>query len=188
MADLPDDQQEDVLPPSPYAKPGPYVTTLSPEDEQAFQNWVTTKKIPFDPSPTADYDMRGYYKAMVAGDQYAKQKVSDFDGRPHFPDTYKTPYHKTFSNESQYATPDAPHWKGDQLLDNNGNIVADETPKKAQPKSAIGDWSEISKALGLTPDSSPDEHAQMLDAFHNTAKNYLQDWHTQQRSTLGVNF
>ncbi len=45
----------------------------------------------------------------------------------HFPDTYKTPYHKTFSNESIYALPTAPHWEGDQLVDQNGNIVFDDT-------------------------------------------------------------
>lgn len=40
--------------------------------------------------------------------------------------------HKTFSNESKYATPDAPHWEGDRLIDKNGRVVADETPKKGR--------------------------------------------------------
>jgi hypothetical protein len=90
---------------------------------------VKAKKVPWQDTPTADYDMRGYWKSLVAGDPNAKQKKSDFDGKMHFPDTYKTPYHKTFSNESKYATSDAPHWEEDRLIDKDGGVVADETPK-----------------------------------------------------------
>ena len=85
-------------------------------------------------SPDNNYDMRGYYKDNVIGQGGAKTKVSEFDQRPHFPDTYKTPYHKTFSNESKYAPADAPHWEGDRLIDKAGRILADETPKKKGSK------------------------------------------------------
>jgi hypothetical protein len=112
-----------------YAKPGPYFTKLTPSEEENFQAWVKAKKVPWQDTPTADYDMRGYWKSLVAGDPNAKQKKSDFDGKMHFPDTYKTPYHKTFSNESKYATSDAPHWEEDRLIDKDGGVVADETPK-----------------------------------------------------------
>lgn len=117
---------------SPHAKPGPYRTNLDPTQETAFQQWVKSRNIPFDPGPTSDYDMRGYWKASQAGDRNARTQVSGYDALPHFPDTYKTPYHKTFSNESMYATPDAPHWENDRLIDKTGKVVADEsTPVSA---------------------------------------------------------
>src|SRR4249920_2203507 len=85
---------------SKYAKPGSYTTKLPRPDEAKFQQWVKTNNVPWQDSPTADYDMRGYWKAQQGGDPNAKQA-----GNLHFPDTYKTPYHKTFSNESKYALP-----------------------------------------------------------------------------------
>jgi len=110
---------------SPYAKPGPYATKLSPQEERQFTQWVQQNKIPWKDSPTADYDMRGYWRAMLAGDPNAKQAANR-----HFPDTYKTPYHKTFSNESRYAMPDAPKWVESatdwKLVDKNGKVVAVE--------------------------------------------------------------
>src|SRR6476619_3245259 len=90
-----DDEQP--KPSFPYAKPGPYATKLPPDQEQGFQSWVKQNKVPWQDTPNADYDMRGYYKAMQSGDQNAQQRQSQFDGKMHFPDTYKTPYHKTFS-------------------------------------------------------------------------------------------
>ena len=99
-----------------------YVTKLSPLEETTFQTWVTANKIPFDPSPHADYDMRGYWKANQGKLNGTQMKA---DGL-HFPDTWKTPYHKTFSNESIYATPDAPHWVNDVLYDKTGKVIADE--------------------------------------------------------------
>jgi hypothetical protein len=122
----------------PEYKPGemeeddkPYHSPLSRELEAKFQKWVKDNKISFDDSPTSDYDMRGFFGSMEKRDPNAQTAVSKFDGRIHFPDTYKTPYHKTFSDQSIYATPemDAPHWEGDRLIDNEGNVIADETPK-----------------------------------------------------------
>src|SRR5215472_15353865 len=107
-----------------YAKPGPYTTKLAPDQESAFQQWVKQNQVPWQDSPAADYDMRGYYKAMVAGDPDAHRAAN-----LHFPDTWKTPYHKTFSNESIYATSGAPHWDGDVLKDASGQVIADERPK-----------------------------------------------------------
>jgi hypothetical protein len=107
---------------SPYAATGPYITSLTPQEEFQFHQWIQQYNIPWQNSPTADYDMRGYWKALQGGDP---QMVSDWQGwqklkalgsTPHFPDTWKTPYHKTFSNESIYATADAPHWSDDDKL------------------------------------------------------------------------
>lgn len=99
-----------------YAKPGPYVTPLEPAEEAKFEKWVKDNKIPWKDSPNSDYDMRGYWKAMVAGDKYAHTEINKQDHKPHYPDTWKTPYHKTFSNESQYALPNAGHWEGDTFI------------------------------------------------------------------------
>lgn len=112
------------------AKPGPYITTLTPKEEERFKSWVKEHKVPWRDTPNADYDMRGYWKAMTSGDKYAAQKKSEFDNRMHFPDTWKTPYHKTFSNESRYATTRAPHWDGDKLISSDGHLIADETPTR----------------------------------------------------------
>jgi hypothetical protein len=106
---------------APFAKPGPYQTTLPPADEQQFRQWVSQNRVPFDPStPTTDYDMRGYYQAMKAG------KAEPWKGAgSHFPDTYKTPYDTTFSGESQYAQPNTPFvWRGNTLIDKRtGQII-----------------------------------------------------------------
>jgi hypothetical protein len=103
--------------------------------------------------------MRGYYKDNVAGAGGAKPKVSSFDGLPHFPDTYKTPYHKTFSNESRYALPNAPSWKGDRLVDWKGNVVADETSKRPTP--TLPGWTPVQAAppKGWTPVTDPTQVA-----------------------------
>lgn len=117
---------------SPYALPGPYISKLNDQDEQKFQQWVKDNKIPFDPSPKADYDMRGFWSALMQGDPRATTGINPADNRIHFTDVWKTPYHKTFSNQSIYASKDAPHWDGDKLIDMYGNVLADETPKKKQ--------------------------------------------------------
>lgn len=114
--------------PAPPATPS-YTTQLQPHEEGAFQDWVKANKVPWDSSPKSDYDMRGYWKATQS-DPAVKQTKSGFDGKMHFPDTWKTPYHKTFSNESIYAPKDAPHWEGNKLVDKHGKVIADETPKK----------------------------------------------------------
>lgn len=103
----------------------PWITQLNPAEEVEFRQWVKSNRIPFNPDQFApDYDMRGFWKAMKNGDPNAIR--SHLNG--HFPDTWKTPAHKTFSNESIYAGPTAPHWVGDRLINPQGKVVADETP------------------------------------------------------------
>lgn len=110
-----------------YAKPGPYTTQLDPQQEAAFQQWVRTHNVPFDPSPTSDYDMRGFYQALQAGDARARSAINPNDKRLHYPDVWKTPYHKGFSADSMYATEGAPRWnEQDQLVDRSGRILLDE--------------------------------------------------------------
>ena len=111
-----------------FSKPGPYRTELNPDEESAFRAWVEENKGGppsignFDPEDDkADYDLRGFWKGAVSGDKRAV--VAD---NGHIPDVWKTPYHHTFSNESVYATPDAPRWKGSQLVNKKGEVVYDE--------------------------------------------------------------
>lgn len=118
---------------SPYAKRGPYRTNLSSSEERNFQKWVKSSKIPWQDSPQSDYDMRGYWKAQQSGNKQAKQDSTT----GHFPDTWKTPYHKTFSNESIYATSMAPHWEGQSLVPYskhgaNGTLVHKDSSVKYQ--------------------------------------------------------
>lgn len=120
---------------SPYAKPGPYFTTLAPAEEPQFQSWRDkNKSIPvvgnWQDTPTSDYDMRGYWKGTQG--KIDTSKIGS-DNAVHLTDEYKTPYHRTFSNESRYANPDAPHWEEDRLIDKTGKLLADET-KKPAPK------------------------------------------------------
>lgn len=108
----------------------PYQTQLSPTEETQFQGWVKQNKIPFDPSPTSDYDMRGFYKEQKSSGSKAQTGINKNDGKLHFTDFFKTPYHKSFSAESKYAKAGAPKWNDkDQLVLPNGKVVFDEKVK-----------------------------------------------------------
>jgi hypothetical protein len=125
--------------PRPDALPPPYTTALAPDKEATFQKWVTTNNVPWKDEPRADYDMRGYWQDVASKGQDARQRNAS-DQKMHFPDTYKTPYHATFSNESKYATPDAPKWQGDKLIAKDGTVVADETPKPTSLFRSRNSW------------------------------------------------
>jgi hypothetical protein len=120
-------------------------TFKTDKEETEFQKWVAdqAKKEaesktqgmfsnydPHDPFP--DYDMRGFYKDLKAGKSRAKSAVNPQDGKVHGSDYYKTPYHESFSKESQWATKNAPSWVGDdkagwKLMDSKGIVYKDET-------------------------------------------------------------
>ena len=125
----------DAVPRLPdYAKPGNYNTELGAMEPQ-FQQWIKQNDIPFDVSaPVSDYDMRGFYKALQEGHPEAKEAINPNDGKIHFPDYWKTPYHESFSNESQWAdSQKAPHWNSkDQLVTPDGKIVFDERKKSVE--------------------------------------------------------
>lgn len=112
-----------------FAQPGPYSTMLMPSEEGAFRNWLQAGNVPFNPSATGpqDYDMRGFWQALQQRDPRAVSAINPFDQQMHYPDFWKTPYHQTFSAESQWARPGAPTWNQiGQLIGRNGNIVFDE--------------------------------------------------------------
>lgn len=107
-----------------FARPnkiGGYQTPLlKPGQEAQFRQWVARNRVPFDPTAsTVDYDMRGFF---------AENPKAAAAWRPgqHFPDTYKTPYDTTFSNQSKYAVKGTPFvWKGNVLIDTRtGQVIA----------------------------------------------------------------
>jgi hypothetical protein len=131
-----------------YVAPGEHTYKTDLGDSEAdFQAWVKQNNVPFDLNEEIpDYDMRGFYKALNAGDPRAQEAVNPNDGKMHFPDYWKTPYHRAFSNESQWADPaKAPKWNDqDQLIDPSGKIVVDEKAeavarqqKKQQQNAAL---------------------------------------------------
>lgn len=152
-------------PPRSDAKPGPYFTQLAPAEEQQFRTWAAdpnnNSSDYIEPNPTADYDARGFWKAMQSGDPVAKRSISAADGKLHAPDVWKTPYHRSFSRESKYATQDAPQWNDkDQLLDKTGKVVWDdrdpqhfneETPKRYKSPAKVIDFSQYVKAASAHP-------------------------------------
>lgn len=127
-----------------YARKGDYQTQLNPGSEQKFRLWLKANKVPFDPnSKVSDYDMRGFWLALQSKDPRAVSAINPNDQRLHYPDFWKTPYHASFSNESQWALPGAPTWnKRDQLVLPNGSVMFDEramaTPLPQRPSAAPG--------------------------------------------------
>lgn len=110
----------------PRKLPSDYDTKLSTMDEIMFRQWLAENNVPFNPDKKGqDYDMRGYYLGLQQGRPESRPtQIDPIDQRPHYPDTYKTPSHEMFSNESQYAGPNAPRWgPGDSLGTPSGRRV-----------------------------------------------------------------
>ena len=121
---LPVQQFGDAVPP-PYPG-GSYVTPLDPNQKAQFAAWVKNNNVPYDPSPHADYDMPGFW--LRSKGQPGLTAINKDDGRIHYPDDEKTPYHNSFSSHSKYAIPGkAPTWVDDhQLVYPNGMVKFDE--------------------------------------------------------------
>ena len=132
-----------------WAKPADsYQTALPPPQEKQFQGWVKQNNVPFDSSPQADYDMRGFWQGLQSGNPIAKQAIDPNDGKIHYPDYWKTPYHATFSNESKWAAPGAPSWNSkDQLVTPSGEVLFDDRNHMAD-----GGTPGQSQASGLPDD------------------------------------
>lgn len=124
-----------------FVKPGvtpstSFSTMLPPSEESSFRAWVAENKVPFDPNATGpqDYDMRGFYRGLMTKDPHAVTGMNPNDNQLHFSDYWKTPYHESFSAESQWADPArAPRWNSrDQLVLPNGRVVFDERAKSGR--------------------------------------------------------
>lgn len=144
-----------------WTKPGAgnFNTDLADREPQ-FRQWVKDNKVPFDPDATGpqDYDMRGFYQGMLRGHPAAKSAVNQNDGKLHYPDNWKTPYHESFSADSQWATPDAPKWNPqDQLVAPDGAVIFDERAKnKPQSDARPGTEVDLSRyGQPMTPMPQP---------------------------------
>jgi hypothetical protein len=171
---------------SQYAKPDwqNNLTKLSPAEEKRFQAWAKQNRAPV----TDDYDMRGFWKALEAKDPRAVTAINQTDGKLHFPDTWKTPLHKSFSGESIYANEDAPRWNDkDQLVDKNGSVVFDENPSALKPNSTLSPQEEndvnlLSQTREVFPPDYREDFSKSLDqkgianqaAIEQQFKQYLQ--------------
>lgn len=115
-----------------WSKQADYTTPLNPQSEMQFRRWTQMNRVPFNPdAKVSDYDMRGFWRALQAKDPRAMTAVNPYDKQIHYPDYWKTPYHNTFSRESQWATQDAPYWnKSDQLVDSKGKVLFDSAKDK----------------------------------------------------------
>jgi len=116
-----------------YANPDwqTQLAKLSPEQEAEFLKWVQLNNVPFDPAQqNADYDMRGFYQALMSGDPNAQSAINPITQSLHYPDYWKTPYHESFSSESQWATEGAPSWKEDKLVSPSGEVIFQDQPNE----------------------------------------------------------
>ncbi len=117
-----------------WVRPGDHTfnTPLSLRDEITFNKWVQDNKVPFDAkAPISDYDMRGFWQGLQNGDPIAQSSVNPNDQQMHYPDYWKTPYHQSFSSDSQWASPLAPSWnEKDQLVAPDGTVIFDERALK----------------------------------------------------------
>ena len=114
----------------PMVAPGQhsYNTRLAPLEEMEFRKWLSANRVPFDPEAgVTDYDMRGFFQALKQGNPRAVSAVDPHDKQMHYPDYWKTPYHDTFSRESQWATGMAPAWSDDgrYLANASGRVLFD---------------------------------------------------------------
>lgn len=130
MDQLLNDNIINLLKNKPYINQGSnnYATDLNVA-EPGFRNWISKYNVPFNPDSTdpSDYDMRGFYHGLMTGNPNAEKSINPNDKKMHYSDYWKTPYHNSFSSESQWATPVAPMWnQKDQLISPGGKILVDE--------------------------------------------------------------
>lgn len=131
-----------------------FSTTLPPDQEQAFRQWVQANNVPFNPDAEGpqDYDMRGFYQGLMSGDPHAETGTNANDGQLHYSDYWKTPYHNSFSAESRFANGAAPSWnEQDQLVTPDGRIVFDERAGPNQVRTIkerlVDHWAETGEPL-----------------------------------------
>lgn len=124
-----------------------YKTKLTPQEEQQFLNWyrmvAMMNQLDFDPDhPDHHYDYRGFWKNSSEQDRLS---MSLFGPNKHFPDTYKTPLHPTFSNESIYSNDFTPggHWDGETFVDSEWTKSRTYTPNLSDLESFIKSYEDF---------------------------------------------
>lgn len=156
-----------MAPQPPFKAGDSYNTALSPLEEMAFRQWVSSNSVPFNPdAQSSDYDMRGFYRGLQQQSPMAQSGVNANDNKLHYSDYYKTPSHQSFSSESQWADQNTPQWVNDsQLASPSGKIVFDETPKTGILNKAKG-----GAVVPLTKSASKDAFKSNVMAEINAKK------------------
>ena len=124
----------------------PFITPLNIKDRLGYEVFKQVNNIGDNRGLNTPYDMQGFYKQEVAprslverlfGDSGATEMMPD---GLHYTDQFKTPFHPSFSNESQYKMPGMNReWKQNalgewELIDlNTGNTVRSEQAAFAFP-------------------------------------------------------
>ena len=89
--------------------------SLPQDQRQGYQTWSMMNSVP----QSNDYDMPGFYAALMSGNPDATSGVNPNDQQMHFPDQFKRPNHPSFSTDSMYARasglPNVPSWRGGDL-------------------------------------------------------------------------
>jgi hypothetical protein len=147
---------------APFSAPGPYQTSLTPDEESRFRTWVTQNRVEFDVNdPKEDYDMRGFWKGSGGAPTGAQ---------PFYPDTYKTPYDSDFSNQSQYATPDNPFvWKdGATLIDkrDGSTVFYDPEHYSSQPPEYTAKDNPQYQPPMDKPDAAPSQRGEVQPSWY----------------------
>lgn len=117
-------------------------TDLSADDEAQFQQWTSDNNLSDVDHPDSHYDYRGFWKETNGAPHPPGAQM-------HFPDTYKTHGHPTFSVESKYSKgpQDGGRWEGDNFIFQAAN------EKDASGKPTIDDdpWDALKKLTGIAP-------------------------------------
>lgn len=102
-------------------------TVLSPDDEQAFRQWIAQNNIHDLDHPDSHYDYRGFWKQTQGAPHPPGSEM-------HFPDTFKQHGHPSFSVESRYSRglQDGGQWLGDTLIPPPMPSHADAGPDMAR--------------------------------------------------------
>lgn len=109
---------------APWAKPGPYQTSLGPKKEKRFQGWAKRYERRRGVKVNKEYDYRGWWASASPRERHLAIAKGG-----HFTDKYKTPYDTSFSNQSKYAKKGTPFvWRGGVLVNRkNGRVIVRES-------------------------------------------------------------
>lgn len=113
-----------------------YDTPLAPQQQGPYQQWRSS--LPGDLQNNQDYDLQGAYLAAMQA-----------NGRAHMGDRFKKPNHMTFSDESQYSTPQTQggHWSEGA----NGTFAFWASPWNMQQHS----WPELTRYMQEAEPGTP---------------------------------
>lgn len=168
-----------------------YITILPDDDEAKFQEWYQRYALNHNLNPNPDarehyYDYRGYWDANRVNPDLELSLSGD-----HFPDTWKTPGHPTFSVDSVYAkyAPEiAGRWENGQYI--GPSMFDADTMKLRQryaessfrddlrsPAGAVGRYQIMPATYKEYVDRTGNK-GDLLDPKYNEA---LRDWYLETR-------